>query len=280
MENPTHCPSCAEEFVGGYCYNCGEKKPDENDFKLKRIITDGIGHITNFDSKVYQSFKYLLIKPGFLSAEYFAGRRKPYMKPFQVFLVANVLFFLFLSSADFFLVPAKWFFTEYDQFGQNTTSIGEAIAKEKDISFEEFKLLYDLQVVANAKLYILTLVIFMALALLLVGHKKVPEFGKHIIINLHSLAFFLLILVALTQIVDTTYSIVTHYFPDFIDLRRFILIGLIFTLYPAHIIFSIRHIFKESRAKATLKGVYMFLAILVIIFFYRTAISFFTLYTL
>ncbi len=221
-----------------------------------------------------------MIKPGFLSAEYFAGRRKLYMKLFQIFLVANVIFFLFLSSTDFFLIPAKWFFTQQIQFGQNVQSVGEEIAKEKGLSFDELKLLYDTQVAANAKLYIITLIIFMAFALFLVGYKKLPEIGKHIIINLHSLAFFLIILVVLTQIVDNVNSLITNYYPDFTDIRRFVLIGLIFILYPTHITLGIKRIFNESWPKAIIKGVYMFLVILVLIFAYRAAISFFTLYTL
>ena len=44
----------------------------------------------------------MLLRPGFLSIEYFAGRRARYIQPLRLYIITSIVFFLTLSVATFF----------------------------------------------------------------------------------------------------------------------------------------------------------------------------------
>lgn len=54
--------------------------------------------ITHADSRVWRTLWPLLFRPGFLTREYFAGRRARFLPPFRLYLVLSVLFFLVAAA--------------------------------------------------------------------------------------------------------------------------------------------------------------------------------------
>jgi hypothetical protein len=50
-----------------------------------------------FDSKFFKSVIPLLFKPGFLTTEFFAGRRVRYITPLRLYIFISIVFFLLLS---------------------------------------------------------------------------------------------------------------------------------------------------------------------------------------
>ena len=108
--NNESCKNCSAQLVGKFCHNCGEKVVEKTDFSLKTLLHQFVDGVFNIDSKVYKTFIHLLFKPGILTIRYIEGIRKPFMKPIQVFLIANVLFFLLLTQADILRIPAKYYF--------------------------------------------------------------------------------------------------------------------------------------------------------------------------
>lgn len=57
--------------------------------------------ITHFDSKFFDSIKFLLLKPGFLPQEYMRGRRASYLNPVKKYVFTSAIFFLLFFT--FFL---------------------------------------------------------------------------------------------------------------------------------------------------------------------------------
>lgn len=96
--NSASCKNCNQPLIGKFCHNCGEKVVEKTDFSLKTLFHQLVDGLFNIDSKVYQTFIYLLFKPGKLTTNYLDGIRKPFMKPIQVFLISNVLFFYCLPK--------------------------------------------------------------------------------------------------------------------------------------------------------------------------------------
>jgi hypothetical protein len=56
--------------------------------------------ITHADSRVWNTLLPLLIRPGFLSREFFAGRRARYLQPFRLYLILSVAFLLLARLLD------------------------------------------------------------------------------------------------------------------------------------------------------------------------------------
>jgi uncharacterized membrane protein len=94
----TNCLNCGAEVTGKFCPECGQENVDSNEnfFHL-------VGHYTadffHFDSKIPRSVILLLTKPGFLTKEYWQGRRIRYIHPLRLFLFISVLF---VASAAFY----------------------------------------------------------------------------------------------------------------------------------------------------------------------------------
>lgn len=85
------CPNCGEEEVGKFCPSCGQSNKDFNK-PLKEIFGDLLDSI-NIDIRLVNTIVPFLIKPGFLTQEYFKGRRKRYVPPMRMYILFSVLFF-------------------------------------------------------------------------------------------------------------------------------------------------------------------------------------------
>jgi hypothetical protein len=86
------CPNCGRRLGGRYCAECGQKagpvNPTVGDFA--HDLTHQLLHV---DGKIFQSVRLLLTKPGFLSREYFLGRRAGYVNPIRLYLIFSIIFF-------------------------------------------------------------------------------------------------------------------------------------------------------------------------------------------
>lgn len=90
---PEKCPNCAHALAGKFCHECGEEMIESHDLSVKYFFAHHLAHeLTHLDGKIFQTFKLLLFRPGYLTAEYFAGRRRRYIKPLRLFLTVCVLF--------------------------------------------------------------------------------------------------------------------------------------------------------------------------------------------
>jgi len=89
------CANCGAPLLGAHCYACGQ--PVKGMVRhLSSIIADAADTILNIDSRIFRTLPALFLRPGFLTTEYFAGRRVRYVTPFRLYF--------FLSIAAFFLI--------------------------------------------------------------------------------------------------------------------------------------------------------------------------------
>lgn len=98
LSNP--CKNCQTVLQGGFCHVCGQKDITDQDRRFRHLVELFISELFSLDSKFWRSLRGVA-KPGFLAQEYLAGRRAPYLSPVSVFLLANVLYFLFPVLSDF-----------------------------------------------------------------------------------------------------------------------------------------------------------------------------------
>ena len=66
------------------------------------LVSEAFDNIFSFDSRTAKTLFALFFRPGFLAAEYVAGRRARYIQPLRLYLIASILFFLFLSAQNLF----------------------------------------------------------------------------------------------------------------------------------------------------------------------------------
>ena len=89
------CKNCEQPLNGEYCSYCGQR--DIELLKLKKLITDFFDHHLDLDSRIFRTIKYLIFNPGFLTIEYWNGRRTRYIPPLRVYLLTSFLYFFTFS---------------------------------------------------------------------------------------------------------------------------------------------------------------------------------------
>jgi hypothetical protein len=87
-----HCANCGTPMRGEFCYRCGQSihsaiKP------IHGMLEDTIDIIFNVDHRVIHTIPPLLLKPGFLTLEYFSGRCVRYIAPFRLMFTLSLLAF-------------------------------------------------------------------------------------------------------------------------------------------------------------------------------------------
>lgn len=85
------CRNCGKRGSGSYCSDCGQSYHDINK-PFKEIIWDIFG-IFSLDNSVFRTIIPFLIRPGFFTGEYLAGKRKKYMSPVRLYLFMSIVFF-------------------------------------------------------------------------------------------------------------------------------------------------------------------------------------------
>ncbi len=88
-----YCANCQALLSGPYCSACGQRV-DSEPHSLRHFLGEATELLTHADSRVWTTLWPLLARPGFLTREYFSGRRARYLQPFRLYLIMSVLFFL------------------------------------------------------------------------------------------------------------------------------------------------------------------------------------------
>lgn len=94
------CGNCLTAVQGAYCAQCGQKHHSPVR-QFSQLIGELFNDILNFDAKLLNTMKPLLLRPGFLSREYFEGRRMRYVSPLKLYFFLSIMaFFLIQQSVD------------------------------------------------------------------------------------------------------------------------------------------------------------------------------------
>jgi hypothetical protein len=95
VETPPVCASCGQPLAHAYCAHCGEEALDPSKLTARHFVTRTLPHeVLNLDGKIWRTLRLLLLRPGFLALEYVAGRRRPYVNPLRVLIVAIIVYVL------------------------------------------------------------------------------------------------------------------------------------------------------------------------------------------
>ena len=195
------CVTCGTKVLTSHCPDCGESEIRTRDLGLRHLLLEAFHSVTNVDSRLLRSFRALLFRPGALTIAYLEGPRKPYISPFQLFLLANLLFFAIQS-----VTRAKVFSTSLASHlhGQDWSELARnLVAKhlaENHLSLEAYTPVFDHAVAVNARSLVFVMTAPFALLLMLMFLRNNRPFAAHIAFSLHFYAFQLMLLCALLVI--------------------------------------------------------------------------------
>lgn len=187
----TVCTNCGAKLADEYCARCGERQPGHHDLSVGHFVHDVVHEFVHLDSKLLRTLRDLVTRPGFLTEEYFAGRKSRYIPPLRLFLTLFALQFLAFT----FYAPVSAFekfdktsaITKlFDKAGSLTMLIDRAALKHH-LTREEFEQRLGERWHKNNTLLQLFNVLGVALVLKLLHHRR--YLVEHLVFAAHFLAF-------------------------------------------------------------------------------------------
>ena len=96
---PRLCRNCSAPLEGEYCNRCGQRE-GRGDVHFSEAIGELADDVVAWDSRLWRTLFPLVFKPGYLTAEFIAGRKARYVAPFRLYLIISFILFLVLSGTD------------------------------------------------------------------------------------------------------------------------------------------------------------------------------------
>lgn len=266
------CTNCSSPLTGSYCHQCGQKKIDHHDATIGAFLGNTLHEFTHIDSKVVRTFKYLIFKPGYLTQEFIAGHRKKYMNPVQLFIVINLLYFVFISFSNFntFTTPLVYHL-ENGIYGKFAQHLVENKIRVQHLAYPVFEEHFNHELATQAKSLVIVMVPIFSIFLGILYFWQKRYFVEHLVFSINLFSFYLLalsigiyvaivVLCVILQLigVDTSFlqtdSSVT-------SLMSVLLFGYLFV--------SLRRVYNNSRAAAFLNSGILVVVFWSTVFFYR-----------
>lgn len=191
------CENCDAELVGAFCHRCGQSARSPL-ASVRAFLRETLADLADFDSKTLRSARYLVARPGFLTAEFLRGRRVRYTTPLQIYLVAVALFFLTNAFRPFVSFDPE---TRKLVTSLSATAVVDSLPPQeaenlarRGISLEVFRERFEGAVTGYMPTFLIGSVLLFALALALVYRRERRPYVAHAVFAMHWTAFFLLLM--------------------------------------------------------------------------------------
>lgn len=92
------CDNCATAMAGmRFCPECGQRALP-HDPSVHDLVHDATHEFLHLDGKIWTTLRLLLVRPGFLTAEFLRGRRARYISPIRLYLTCSLIYFALAAS--------------------------------------------------------------------------------------------------------------------------------------------------------------------------------------
>ena len=229
FDRMTNCRNCDTPLEASFCPNCGQK-----DLDLERPLPDLLGEVLretfDVDGRAFRTLWTLFRRPGVLTSEFLAGKRKLYTPPFRLYLVISVLFF----------VVAGWVVGQGALLAKGQTLEADAAGQARFVADDLPRLMF---------------VLLPVFALLLKAAFRQRLYFDHLIhsLHLHSAAYLMLaLLLPLEQAADQ------HWLPLTVQL-------LLLALLLSNFVISVRRVYRVDRRVAGIRALVVLLSYITLI---------------
>ena len=271
------CPTCKAALNTPFCARCGEEPLAPSDLTLRGLAEKVLHAVTSIDARTARSGWKLLRQPGELTLAWTSGVRRAYVAPFQLFLIANVLFFalqwvtrenVFSSSLDSHLHHQDWSDLAQSQLARRLEAT--------QTSIEQYAPMFDRAVVINAKSLILLMTLPFTLLLPLAFLRERRPFMTHVVFSLHLYTFLLLLFCV--ALLAAKLSAVLGFGGLDAPMVDNVLSVANLAACAAYIYLAIGPVYGATGTQRTAKAVLLALAVAAIVIGYRFVLFFITLY--
>ena len=178
------------EAGDAYCRHCGQPVVSTEHRPLRPLVAQSLEEALSMDGRLLQSLWLLIARPGFLSREYQQGRRRRYLSPISLFLLANLVFFLVPGLSDFSVSLVDQ--VTLQPYSAWVAPQAQQALAASGLSTEAFAVGYQARADAIAELLVILHVPLLALVSFLLAFSRRAFLVDHVVTTLHFFAFLML----------------------------------------------------------------------------------------
>jgi hypothetical protein len=290
------CSNCGSGPVVHYCAECGQRRLSEHDLTTAGFLRETFHELTSFDGRLWQTLRVLLTRPGMLAREYFDGRGGRYMKPLNLFVLLNLVFFLIQPHTGLL----KYSLANYVEFDGDVAAYKQDLANGVRLdramrvedarekrglpaqparieSYEVFRARFDDTLADQMKSMLIVSIPLLALAMLPLYAGRKRRYAEHLVFSLHTYAYFLFFAgVLVTPLFLVVYFMLSrlgapHAAIAVLETQP-ALVTVMFLVMGTYLYLGLRRMYLDSRMGATLRAVSLFAVMQVLIVVYHDAL--------
>jgi hypothetical protein len=243
------CVSCDAALSGAYCSQCGERVLEPRDLTLRHFLAHTVANeLFSLDGALFRTLRLLFMRPGRLSLEYAAGRRRPYLNPFRLLLIAIVAYALISTGRVMTLNAGPVTVSMAPELARRGGSVEgtidsidryklleqQVIAKQQRLTSAAARERFHDRLTAFAQPASFTIVILLAAVLHLAFRWRRRRFLEHAAFSMHVFSFVLLSSAMLS---------VAFRLRDWLPVGFFLMIGLVSLWQFAYLAVAIRRFY-------------------------------------
>jgi hypothetical protein len=184
---PSDCANCQAPLNGSFCHTCGQRAASPN-ISLHNFFHEAFHEFAHVDSKIIQTVRLLLTKPGELTREFLAGRRQRFVSPLRLYLTCSLIFFALVAVAPASGRPFITINRVKGEAGLAPERVAE-LRREATVKANE-------ALVHNVPRVMFVLMPVIGLLTWLLYRKAQPFYAAHLYYSIHFHAFAFLVLTA------------------------------------------------------------------------------------
>jgi hypothetical protein len=197
VQQESRCGNCDTPLTGPFCHACGQEAGVHLE-SLRGFLADILRDVAHLDSRAVRTLTDLLLWPGRLTATYFRGQRRRYIKPVQLYLIAAALFFFVNALHPFIRIDPESLQVEGKlgltgaSAGMGRQDLAPVLARgmTPELLAERFRTI----VAAQLTGFLVAVVVLFALVLWAFHLRSQRNLLLHGVFALHWTAFFLLLM--------------------------------------------------------------------------------------
>lgn len=273
------CPSCGHPVTARFCPHCGERRPDEQRYSLRHFMAESVEAVLNTDGRLLRTLRTLLTRPGVLTADYFAGRRTPFLRPLQLFLLCNVFFFVAQGLSENRVLNTPLYVHAHHvrhrelahRWAYGAPHRADEVLTETQRRFQER---FDQAADAQSRTLVIVMVPLFALVLAAAFRRRRRYFAEHLVFATHFYAFMLLASPAVAFAVVELFRLLMALGVDRAWFNDELLSLPIVLMWGAYLAVAVRTAYGFPKAGAWWRGALLGVAVLPVLFLYRFILFF------
>jgi len=191
---PTTCPSCGASARTPFCAQCGERQLVADELSWRSQSSQLLGGLFSLDGRLWRTLRSLVFAPGRLAVDYCRGARVRWMRPVQIILLANLVYFLVQPRLRFNAFPATLDLQLQRQpYSAWLRPFVETRLAESGLTRVEYAALFDAAVGDLARTLLILLVPVTALVMHAVALGRGRRLIEHVVLATHYVSAQLLV---------------------------------------------------------------------------------------